>query len=1155
MKPENPNRVRIAMNAIPVAIALAALYWLLESAIRAYMFLDGDLIQQLLAPELHEIWPRSLAVLLIMASGIYAQIRLTERKPAVKERAKYRGNLKELVQQCTMDLEKASQQLQQDITERKRMEEILREDEEKYRSLIEGLNEAIYRASLPDGACEYISPAALPVFGYHAQDFITDPLFLWKIIHPDFLDHLRQQWANCVEGSTPPIHEYKVIDSEGNERWIRQTNKAIFDNQGNIVGIEGRCRNITEDKWTEEALRQVRDQANRYLDSAGVMFLVLDTKGRIILLNNKACKTLGYEKEELIGEDWVETCLPDRIRKEVSAIFKMLIAGETEAAEYYENSILTKSGEEGIIAWHNSILRADSGDTIGILSTGYDVTESRRREEALRESEDRFRKLRGAAFDGAMIHEDGCLIEVSQALANMLGYERSEIMGMHMSQLVTAESWELAQKNIHEQFEKPYEAIMVRKDGSTVSIEMVGRESLYQGRQVHISAIRDITQRKKAEEALRQSEKRFRDLAELSPQQLFEIDVEGNVMFANRQALDIYGYAREDLERGLNYLQLFVPEERERMKADMQRILAGDEVSALEYTALRRDRTAFPVLIYPNLIVREGKPVGIRGIAIDITERKQAENALRESVANNRAVLNAIPDLMFQVSADGTFVNVQAANEKDLAFPPGAFWGKRVHDVFPVEPAKQIIDRIGKALKGDEVPALEYRIPLQAGELRDFEARFSACGENVVLVITRDITERKRAEEALSESEAQYRSLIDNSGDAIYLLDGDKLEFSNHAFSEIFQVTPEEVRAPGFTFLQMVAPRSKSFITERQRMREKGETPPAQYEFTGWNKDGNEIELESSECEILYSGRALIQGSLRDITDRKRLEVQRLQAQKMEAVGQLATGIAHEINAPTQYVGDHTRFLKDAFSDMTDLLTKYESLLNAVKGERLTDDIVQEVEAAAEKADFAYLKEEIPKAAEQTLEAVQRVAEIVRTMKEFSHPDTKEKEPVDINRAIQSMITTARNEWKGVAKMVTELEPSLPMVPCQAGEIHQVFLNVILNAAQAITGVVGKGSNKKGTITVSTHRVGDWAEIRIADTGTGIPENIRSKIFDPFFTTKGVGRGAGQGLAITHSTVVNRHGGTITFETTEGKGTTFIIRLPMKEEVLCERTR
>jgi signal transduction histidine kinase len=153
------------------------------------------------------------------------------------------------------------------------------------------------------------------------------------------------------------------------------------------------------------------------------------------------------------------------------------------------------------------------------------------------------------------------------------------------------------------------------------------------------------------------------------------------------------------------------------------------------------------------------------------------------------------------------------------------------------------------------------------------------------------------------------------------------------------------------------------------------------------------------------------------------------------------------------------------------------------------------------------------------------------------------------------MITTARNEWKGVAKMVTELEPSLPMVPCQAGEIHQVFLNVILNAAQAITGVVGNRSNKKGTITVSTHRIGDWAEIRIADTGTGIPENIRSKIFDPFFTTKGVGRGAGQGLAIAHSTVVNRHGGTITFETTEGKGTTFIIRLPIKEEVMCERTR
>jgi two-component system NtrC family sensor kinase len=1142
------------MNAIPVALALAALCWFLDSLIRVYVFLEGDLLQQLFAPELHQIWSRCVAVLLIMASGVYAHIRLTQRKRTEKGSAESRGSLRELVQQCTMDLAKAGQRLQRDITERKPLEEIFREDEEEYRSLVEGLNEAIYRASLPDGACEYISPAALPVFGYHAQDFFNEPMLLWRIIHPDFLEPLKQQWADSVEGSVPPIFEYKIIDSEGNERWIRQTSKALCDNQGHMVAIEGRCRNITEDKWTEEALRQVRDQVNRYLDLAGVMFLVLDTRGRLTLLNDKACKTLGYDRKDLLGKDWFGTCVPHRTRKDVSDIFKMLIAGETDAGEYYENPILTKNGEERIVEWHNSVLRGHDGGIIGVLSSGNDVTERRHHEEALRESEDRFLKLRGTAFDGAMIQENECLVEVNQALADMLGYDPSEMIGMHMSQLVTAESWELVQKDIRESSEKPYEATMVRKDGSTVPIEIVRKESIREGRRVSISAIRDITERKQTEEALRQSEKRFRDMAELSPQSLFEMDLEGKIVSANQQTREIYGYGPEDFERGLNGLQLFVPEERERLKSDLQRMITGENLSALEYTALRRDRTAFPILLYASPIVHDGKPAGIRGIAIDITQRKQAEETIQKSEANHRAILNAMPDRMFQVDADGTLRDIHTNDGKDWVTLPGAVLAKRVYDVFPTEVAKQIMDRIEKVLKGKDVPVLDYRMSLQTGELRDFEARFSACGEHTALVIARDITEHKRDEETLREYEANYRSLIDNL-DAIYVLDGDKLVFMNRAFSEMFQFTEEEARTPDFTFSKMIAPRSRAFMMERQRMRETGETPPARYEFSALRKNGEEIELEVSENEIQYDGRTVFQCSVRDITDKKKSEVQWVLAQKMEAIDQLATGIAQQMNAPTQHIGDHTRFLKDAFSDITDLLGKYEGLLNAVKNERVTEDIIQEVEVAAEKVDYPYLKEEIPKAAEQALDAVKRVADIVGTMKEFSQPDRKEKEPVDINRALQSLISKARNEWKAVAKIVTELEPSLPMVRCRAGQTQQVFLNVIRNAAQAIADAGGNEPGKKGTITVSTRHDGDCVEVRIADTGTGIPENIRSKIFDPFFTTKGVGRGVGQGLAVAHSTVVNGHGGTITFETTEGKGTTFIIRLPIKEEVASERAR
>lgn len=282
-----------------------------------------------------------------------------------------------------------------------------------------------------------------------------------------------------------------------------------------------------------------------------------------------------------------------------------------------------------------------------------------------------------------------------------------------------------------------------------------------------------------------------------------------------------------------------------------------------------------------------------------------------------------------------------------------------------------------------------------------------------------------------------------------------------------------------------------------------------------------------------------------DITERKLLESQLVQAQKLESIGQLAAGIAHEINTPIQYVGDNTRFLQDAFDDLDKIFNKYDKLLAEVKNRTVPLDLIAEIEAANKRADLEYLRQEIRKAVQESLEGVGRVAKIVRAMKEFSHPGLEEKTAIDMNHAIENTIVVARNEWKYVAEMVTDFDSHLPPVQCLPGEFNQVILNMIVNAAHAIADVVRGGSNGKGTITVTTRHDGDWAEIRISDTGTGIPVAVQNKIFDPFFTTKEVGRGTGQGLAIAHSVVVKKHSGTIAFETEVGKGTTFVIRLPI----------
>jgi signal transduction histidine kinase len=229
------------------------------------------------------------------------------------------------------------------------------------------------------------------------------------------------------------------------------------------------------------------------------------------------------------------------------------------------------------------------------------------------------------------------------------------------------------------------------------------------------------------------------------------------------------------------------------------------------------------------------------------------------------------------------------------------------------------------------------------------------------------------------------------------------------------------------------------------------------------------------------------------------------------------------------------------------IVKRYDGLRETIKQGAETGGLIHEIEASIQEADLAYLEDEIPNAVQQTLNGVERVSTIVRSMKEFSHPGVDEKTPVDINKALESTITVARNEWKYVAEMETDLDPSLPLVPCLPGELNQVFLNVLINAAHAIGDVMGDGAKRKGTILVSTRVEDSSVEVRIRDTGCGIPEHIRSRVFDPFFTTKAVGKGTGQGLAIAYSVVVEKHGGSITFESEKGRGTTFVIRIPLND--------
>ena len=282
-------------------------------------------------------------------------------------------------------------------------------------------------------------------------------------------------------------------------------------------------------------------------------------------------------------------------------------------------------------------------------------------------------------------------------------------------------------------------------------------------------------------------------------------------------------------------------------------------------------------------------------------------------------------------------------------------------------------------------------------------------------------------------------------------------------------------------------------------------------------------------------------GLIEDISEKVQLEVELRHAQKLESVGRLAAGIAHEINTPIQFVGDNAEFLRGGFLSLLELCATYRRVIDEL-GERVPDAHREALAAAAEAADYDYLRERGPGAFEATLDGAARVAHIVRAMKSFAHPDQPGKRPADVNEAIRSTLTVGWNELKYVAEVVTDLAP-LPILHCHVGDLNQVFLNLFINAAHAIADVVGNGG-PRGTISVRTIQRANEIVVSVEDTGGGIPEAIRGRIFDPFFTTKEVGRGSGQGLAISRA-IIERHGGTLTFDTEVGKGTTFWVRLPL----------
>ncbi|MEO7192266.1 MAG: ATP-binding protein [Vicinamibacterales bacterium] len=539
----------------------------------------------------------------------------------------------------------------------------------------------------------------------------------------------------------------------------------------------------------------------------------------------------------------------------------------------------------------------------------------------------------------------------------------------------------------------------------------------------------------------------------------------------------------------------------------------------------------------------------------------QTESAPLQSLEFYRTLVEDLPHNILHKDADGRYLYVNARFCQTVGRSATEVLGKTAFDLYPADlAAKYRTDDLRVMASGEPWSFFD---PYQSATGRTIIQGIKTPLRNASGVIVGiqcvfwDGTDRSaleaRAEAAvelrtleLRSSLARYKMLVESTHAVPWEMDGRTLALSyiSPQAALVFGWNPETLVGAG-SMLDLVYDDDRAYV--REVLEALVHAPQSQNLTIDYRVyAGARLGYVRSVLNVhrdTADQPGVVRGVTVDITEQKKLEAGLHQSQKLESIGRLAAGVAHEINTPVQFVSDSVHFLQDAMIDFARLIEQYRAVTHTVLLGQPSTELAAAVLAAEQTSDIEYLMEHVPRAITRSLDGLDRVATIVRSMNEFAHPDQKEMTPVDLNQAVRSTIVIARNEYKYVADVEMDLG-NLPLVTCHGGDVNQAILNIIVNAAHAIGDVV-KGTQARGRILVRSRLDGDYAVVEISDTGGGIPKAIHARLFDPFFTTKEVGRGTGQGLAIARSVIVERHGGELTFRTEMGRGTTFFLRLPL----------
>ncbi|WP_321474932.1 PAS domain S-box protein [uncultured Paludibaculum sp.] len=627
------------------------------------------------------------------------------------------------------------------------------------------------------------------------------------------------------------------------------------------------------------------------------------------------------------------------------------------------------------------------------------------------------------------------------------------------------------------------------------------------------------------------------------------LDETGCVVHWNEAATSMFGYSHEEI-LGRNMHETIAPERfRGAYRAAFSRFQESGEGTAvgvtLELRALRKSGEEFPIELSLTATQMDGQWWSL-GIVRDISDRLEAGSSLRNSEERFRRLFEEGPLGIALITLEFTIYRANAALTRMLGYSEAELLNRSVADLTWPEDLPATLKQADLLLSG-ELPSyrIRKRYVTKNGAIVWADAAVTLIRDEhgaplYGLVMIEDITARvenernqKLAEARLRESENRLTKILENVPVGIAIVGLEKrIRWANQAALRMIGAPGLEiiVGQPCNQVLCQSVNASCPFCDSGGAV--------LSAETTMARSDGALIPVLKSTHTVEFDNEVVRLETFMDLRDRKRLETELGHSRKLEAVGQLAAGVAHEINTPIQYVGDSVQFLKEAFESFQQVLPKYRACAASAP-----EDLAGEIARLEDEMDIDWLLKEMPASFARCQDGVERVARIVRAMKEFAHPDQREKAPADLNHAIQSTLTIAHNEYKYIADIETNFG-DIPQVVCHVSELNQVFLNLIVNAAHAIQSSL-EGTGLRGAIGITTSQRGQNVQIDIEDTGGGIPDEIKDRIFDPFFTTKAVGKGTGQGLAIAHSVVVDKHGGSLTFTTKYGLGTTFTVLLPI----------